>query len=440
MKAKTERGEKLFSNVRKYLASVLAPPEMKLLPTDRYMSWLPKDVKRKTVLPKNPSVTQLRNFSREPIVRKAITIVQDALARQDYVIEVIGGRGKCTRQIAVVKNIIENPNVIDRRESFVKRIFDDALVLDALTVEVAQADDPSHPLYLYPIDGATIKHVVPYDYSDPNAARYVQQQSDGNKYFTANEVAYLQRSYFTYQPYGLSPVMCAYNYIKYYLDALSQSNTKATNNTADYIIDLLDVSADERERFIQYFKEEIEGTGRIPVINGTEIETKQIRSGLGEMSYLKWQEVLTTIIGVAFGLPPEKLGIMIANDRSTGEDQENIVMQDLIKPYANMYENLINTYVIKKLGFEGILRFRLMYEDSESLKSMKSKRMIEEYYRGAITENEFREKMGYNISDSNYADMTYPEKTVKINVDNGVVNTGFSGVGTVKDTSGKGGD
>ena len=63
MKAKTERGEKLFSNVRKYLASVLAPPEMKLLPTDRYMSWLPKDVKRKTVLPKNPSVTQLRNFS-----------------------------------------------------------------------------------------------------------------------------------------------------------------------------------------------------------------------------------------------------------------------------------------------------------------------------------------------------------------------------------------
>ena len=131
---------------------------------------------------------------------------------------------------------------------------------------------------------------------------------------------------------------------------------------------------------------------------------------------------------------------MIANDRSTGEDQENIVMQDLIKPYASMYENLINTYVIKKLGFEGILRFRLMYEDSESLKSMKSKRMIEEYYRGAITENEFREKMGYNISDSNYANMTYPEKTVKINVDNGVINTGFNGVGTVKDTSGKGGD
>jgi hypothetical protein len=130
---------------------------------------------------------------------------------------------------------------------------------------------------------------------------------------------------------------------------------------------------------------------------------------------------------------------MIANDRSTGEDQENIVMQDLIKPYANMYENLINTYVIKKLGFEGILRFRLMYEDSESLKSMKSKRMIEEYYRGAITENEFREKMGYDISDSNYADMTYPEKTASINVDLGIAG-GFNGVGTVKDTSEKGGD
>jgi phage portal protein BeeE len=416
------------------LATALAPPAMQLIPTDMYMSWLPKDKARKTVLPKNPTVAQLRNFSKEPIVRKAITIVQDALARQQYVIEIIGGRGKFTKQIAMVKNIIEHPNVIDGRESFVKRIFDDALVLDALTVEVARADDTTHPLYLYPIDGSTIRHVVPYDYSDPNAARYVQQQADGIKYFTSDEVAYLQRSYFTYQPYGLSPVMSAYNYIKYYLDALGQSNTKATNNTADYIIGLHDVSSEERERFVQYFKEEIEGTGRIPIVSGTSLETKQIRSGLGEMSYLKWQEFLTTVIGVAFGLPPERLGIMIANDRSTGDDQENIVMQELIKPYSSMYENLINTYVIGKLGLGGILKFKLMYEDSESLKTQKSKRMIEEYYRGAITENEFREKMGYDLSDNKYAGMTYPEKTANINVDLGIAG-GFAGNGMITDTS-----
>ena len=60
--------------------------------------------------------------------------------------------------------------------------------------------------------------------------------------------------------------------------------------------------------------------------------------------------------------------------------------------------------------------------------------MIDEYYRGAITENEFRDNMGYPQSDSPYASLTYPEKTVKINVDNGLAG-GFNGVGNVKDTS-----
>lgn len=105
----------MFNSVRKYLANVITPPLMKLLPTDRYGTRLPQNVKTKSVLPKNPTVRQLRNFSREPIVRKAIMIVQDALARQDYRIDVIGGRGKCTKQIAVLRNIIEHPNVIDSK-------------------------------------------------------------------------------------------------------------------------------------------------------------------------------------------------------------------------------------------------------------------------------------------------------------------------------------
>ncbi len=422
----------MFEKVKKYFASKI--PSSVLLPTDHYGFRLPRNVKTKSVLPRNPTVKQLRNFSREPIVRRAISLVQDALAMQDYRIEVIGGRGKCTKQIVALKNIIENPNVIDSRQSFVKRLVDDALVLDAMVVEVAKSTDSKHPLYLYPVDGSTIRHLTPYAYDDPKAPRYCQQQESGMKYFTAKDIAYLQREYFTYQPYGLSPVMVAYKYIDYYLSAVEQSNSKATNGTADYLIGLKDISNDERERFVQYFNEEIEGTGKIPILNGTEIETKQIRSGLNELSYLNWQDKLTTIVGLAFGLPPEKLGLMIANDRSTGQDQENAVVQELIKPYASMYEDLINNYVINALGWGGLLRFRLLYEESEQQKTAKSKRLVDEYYRGVITENEFRSMMGYEHSDSKYADVTSPEKTTLINVDNGVAG-GFNGVGDVKDTS-----
>ena len=61
---------------------------------------------------------------------------------------------------------------------------------------------------------------------------------------------------------------------------------------------------------------------------------------------------------------------------------------------------------------------------------------MNEYYKGAITENEVRNEMGYNLSDSPYANMTYPEKTANINVDLGIAG-GFNGNGNMKDTSKK---
>ncbi|SFB09958.1 phage portal protein [Selenomonas ruminantium] len=429
----------MFDHMKKYLAS--KGPLARLLPNQTYMSWIPHGKKKKQVLPKNPTIRQLRNFSRDPIVRKAITIVQDALSRQPYTIDVIGGRGKHIREIAAVQNCIEHPNLVDSRASFTKRVLDDAMVLDAMCAEVAKASNPSHPVYLYPVDGSTIQMVVPYDYTDDKAARYMQQQADGMKYFTAQDIAYLQRAYFTYQPYGLSPVMMAYNYVKFYLDAIEQANEKATNATAEFLISLGEgVTAAQREEFIEYMANSIEGTGRIPVVAGAKsVETKQIKAINSDGLYLQWLEKLTQIVGVAFGIPPEKLGLVIANDRNTGEDQESSMIQELVKPYAAMLEDLYNNYVIAGMGLGGVLKFRFIFEDSENQKSVKSKRVVDEYYKGVLTENEVRRLMGYEESTSVYADMTYPEKTTKINVDYGV-SGGFNGVGNIKDTSEEGGD
>ena len=73
---------KVFESVKKFMAA--KSPLNKLLPNQSYTYWIPKGgKKKKSVLPKTPTVKQLRNFSRDPIVRRAITIVQDALARQN---------------------------------------------------------------------------------------------------------------------------------------------------------------------------------------------------------------------------------------------------------------------------------------------------------------------------------------------------------------------
>ena len=416
-------------------------PLRRLLPNQTYSSWVPPTDKHKSVLPKNPNIRQLRNFSRDPIVRRAITIVQDTLARQPYRISVIGGRGKHTKEIEIIKNIIENPNLIDSRSSFTKRLIDDAMVLDAMCAEVAKCRSNKQPVYLYPVDGSTIQMVVPYDYTDDESVRYMQNQTDGMKYFTAKDIAYLQRNYFTYQPYGLSPIQVAYQYIRYYLDSTEQANDKATNATAEFLISLGDgVTEEQRNSFCEYMKNEIEGTGHIPVVAGSKnLETRQIKAINSDGLYLQWMDKLTQIVGVAFGIPPEKLGMVVANDRSTGEDQENAMIQELIKPYACMLEDLYNKYVIDTMGLGGVLKFEFIFEDSERQKTAKSKRIVDEYYKGVITENEVRKMMGYEESSSSYANMTYPEKTANINVDLGIAG-GFNGNGNIKDTSTEGGD
>lgn len=411
----------------------------KLLPNHTYNMYTPigRQSNQKRVLPKHPNVRQLRNFSHDPIVRRAISVVQDAVSRLPYRITVIGeDEGQYDFAKEQITACIEQPNVIDTRGSFTKRIIDDALVLDAMCAEVVLTTRKDHPVYMYPVDGSTIQMVVPYDYTNIKAARYAQQQSDGMKYFTAEDVAYLQRQYFTYQPYGLSPILSAYNYIRYLLDSVERAEERANNATSEFLINLGEgITEKQREQFTEYMLNEIEGTGHIPVVAGSRnIETKQIRAINKDGLYLDWIRQLTQIVGVAFGIPPQKLGILIANDRNTGEDVESAMMQDLIKPYVFMIEDLYNKWIIDKMGYGGKLRLEFVIEDSEYQKVLKSKRVVDEYYKGIITENEVRELMGYERSDKEYADMTSPEKLAHINVDLGIAG-GFNGVGNIKDTS-----
>ena len=412
---------------------------MRLLPTDRYMTWIPRDKAHKAILPKNPTVRQLRNFSYDPVVRKAITIVQDALVRQSYTFDVLNGRSKQTKAITALTNMIEHPNVIDTRESFVKRLIDDAMVLDAMVVDIEYSTDPNHPIYMYPVDGSTIQPLVPFSYDSPDDARYAQQQSDGMHYYTAKDIAYLQRSYFTYRATGLSPLMQCYKYVKFYLDSLEQSNDKATNATSAFLLNLGEgVTEEQRQQFQSFMYEEIEGTGHLPVTAAKNVQSVQLRSINKDDLYLQWVDKLTQIIGMTFGISPERLGLSIANDRSTNDDQENIMSNDAIKPYDTMISTLYNQYLIANLGLGGVLKYRSIPVISEAQLGVKSKRLVDEYYRGAITENEFRSAMGYEQSTSPYANMTYPEKTATINVKLGIAG-GFQGNGLVTDTS-QGGD
>lgn len=397
-------------------------PDPQTIP-NQWFNWFWNKSKKqpKTVLPKNPTVTQLRNFAKNSIVRRPISIIEDTITRLPYELTNVNkaDTNEYLAQKAIALSIIANPNVVHSWKPFVKMILDDLVTLDAGCFEKAMGGSSDRPLFLYPTDGSTVQFVVPYNYTDENSARYAQQQPLETKYFSSKQLAYLQRNHFTDRPEGLSPILAAYNYIIYFLDSNERANGVATNATADFAMNLGEnVTGPEREAFIEYMANEIEGTGRIPIIAGSKgIDTKQIRAINKDGLYQSWQEFLMGIIAISFGLPPQKLGVITTNDRSTAEDLDNMIMTELVKPYADIIEDAVNQHFLRPLGYDKLFKFSFVYAETETQKKLRSDRVTQELEKGAITENEARVLLGHSKRDSKYADVSYSEAKAMLNVD-----------------------
>ena len=425
----------MLEKFRKVWASFLNKiPEMRAAPTDVYGFRTYSSNKFKSTIPKNPTAKMLRNFARNPIVSQPIDAVKDRITRMKYEIRPkVAGR-KYTKQIKIIKNIIDNPNIDQTRRKFEAMILSDMVTLDAGCFEVRKSDDINHPLYLYPVDGATVQHVIPIEYTNPFAVKYMQANDKGNVYFTSNEMCYISRNKYTDRPYGLSPITKAYDYIRYFIDGAESASENVNLKTADMMVDLgEDAKPDAIEQFRDYMMNEIEGTGRIPIIGGSKnAKTMQIRSFTADNLYLNWENFLITIIANAFPYPVEKL-INVSADRSTTEDFETRIVEELVKPYAILLEDAYNTHVINALGYGDILEFHYVFEDSEEMKTKKWTRLNNAYIAGTITENEFREAVGLPQSTSKYANLTTDERKAVINKELGT--NGFNGIGDKKDTS-----
>lgn len=149
---------------------------------------------------------------------------------------------------------------------------------------------------------------------------------------------------------------------------------------------------------------------------------------------MEFIELFTICIGLAFKYPPERMGIIRSGDRSTSQEIDNQILENCIKPYANVIEDALNEHLVEALGYGDILKVSFVYTESEDQKELKSDRITKELISGVISENEARGLLGYAKSDSKYADLTVKEATAKMNQDMPSNNGGFNGQGATKDS------
>src|SRR6201991_1074876 len=327
-------------------------------------------------LPK-PTAANLRKFSETPVARRAINIVKDKISSMDWQVRVRRGYSNVTVEDAdarmkVLRECLEEPNASDSFRVLWEQVLEDLLVGGFGAVEMEATGDPERPFHLWAVDGATIQIDTKWD-GDPNKPRYAQATGRmGQEALVPlldDELMYLRLTPRSHTPFGLGRLEVAFETVNQLLSASRYAGKLASNSVAQYAIWLNEATPEEHDRLIRWWQDEIEGTGRVPLLSCEQKpEALRFAGGTDADLRLQWQETLMRLIANAFDLPPMMLGLQSDVNKSTAGELADEAFQSAVVPVAKLLaEHITRDLFAKKLGWR---EFEFCFNDLESRDEM----------------------------------------------------------------------
>ncbi len=356
---------------------------------------------RRDPLPK-PTPANLRRFAETPIARKAINTIKDRIAGMRWRIQPRKGRAVeelelGAERLQALTSSFDAPNPDDSFRSFAEQVLEDVIVGGFGAIEIAATGDPARPLLLWPVDGATIRMKPDWD-GQPASPRYVQVTGrfgpDGRIVLNDDELIYIRLNPRSHTPFGLGRLEVAFETINEFLGAHRYAARLASNSVVQYALWLQDLGPAQHERLIRWWQDEIEGTGRVPILS-VESKPEVLRFGQGTDGDLRlaWQEFLLRVIADAFDLPPLFLGLEHDVNRSTAAELSDLAFRQAIVPTARLLsEHLTRDAIAKKLGWDDL---EFVFTDVDARNEMEDAQIQEILLRtGVLTVNEVRRMRG----------------------------------------------
>jgi hypothetical protein len=356
---------------------------------------------RAGVMPK-PTPANLRRFAEMPIARKAINTIKDRIAGMQWRIQPRHGRSlddlpDATERVAALTLNFEQPNPDDSFRSMIEQVLEDILVGGFGAIELDLSGDMAHPLTLWPVDGASIRIRTDWD-GNPASARYVQATAPynvGQEIALADEeLSYIRLNARTYTPFGLGKLEVAFETIHEFLCAHRFASRLASNAVVQYALWLQNLSPQHHERLIRWWQDEIEGTGRVPILTvENKPEVLHFTGGTDADLRLQWQEFLIRIIADAFDLPPMLLGLERDVNRNTATTQYDDAFRTAVVPVARLVaEHLTRDAISKRLGWDDL---EFVFTDVDAPNEMEQAQIQQILIGcGVLTVNEVRRMRG----------------------------------------------
>ena len=349
-----------------------------------------------------PTPYNLRRFSETPIARRAINCIKDRIAgmrwrvqpRQGYALEAIPDGAQ---RVRLLTDNFHAPNPDDSFRSLAEQVLEDIIVGGYGAIEVQDTGDAARPLVLWPVDGASIRMNLNWDGS-PQSQRYLQvnDQSGSNSQIKLDddELIYIRLNPRTHTPFGLGRLEVAFETITAFMGAHRYASRLASNSVVQYALWLQDLTPEHHERLIRWWQDEIEGTGKVPILSA-ESKPEVLRFGGGTDADLRlqWQEFLLRVVADAFDLPPFYLGVERDVNRSTAEEYNDLAFRQAIVPTARLLaEALTRDAIAKRLGWNDL---EFVFADVDTTDPMEEAQIQQILLQsGVLTVNEVRRMRG----------------------------------------------
>jgi phage portal protein BeeE len=198
----------------------------------------------------------------------------------------------------------------------------------------------------------------------------------------------------TYTPFGLGRLEVAFETVNQFLSASRYAGKLASNSVAQYALWLNEATPEQHDRLIRWWQDEIEGTGRVPLLSCEQKpEVLRFAGGTDADLRLQWQEMLIRMIANAFDLPPMLLGVEGDVNKSTAGELADEAFQGAVVPVAKLLaEHITRDLFAKKLGWR---EFEFCFNDLESRDEMEELQIQTSLLQaGVLTVDEVRAMRG----------------------------------------------
>ncbi len=310
----------------------------------------------------------LRRFSEFPVARKAINTIKDRIAGMRWRVQRVGAspaENDGDQRVRILLANLNAPNADDSFRSFTEQVIEDVLVGGWGAIEAQLTADPARPLVLWPVDGSTVRIYAGWT-GLADEPRYAQVTPWGRRIDLRNdELIYIRLNPRTHTPFGMGRLEVAFETISWLLGAQEYAARLASNTVVQFALWLQEMPPASYDKVISWWQNEIEGTGKVPIIANLPSKPEVLRFGEGSDRDLRleWQKFLIRIIADAFDLPPLLLGLEQDVNRATADAVIEEAFRTAVVPTARLYAEHITREIIgRKLGWSDL---EFLFEDLE---------------------------------------------------------------------------